>query len=126
MRALISIVIALAIAFGIYRLYLTRVQPAGSGTAPTQAITITGVQNDLLAIAQAERLYLAEHGSYASLEELISSGALLMEKPGRDGYSYSVETTATSFTVTARYSGPPGPSYPMLTIDQTMAIRRVE
>jgi len=126
MRALISIVIALVIAFGIYRLYLTRVQPEGHGTAPTQAITITGVQNDLLAIAQAERLYLAEHGSYASLEELISSGALLMQKPGREGYTYSVETSANSFTVTARYSGPPGQRYPTLAIDQTMQILRLD
>ena len=126
MRTLISIVIALAIAFAVYRLYLTRVQPAGRGTAPTQAITITGVENDLLAIAQAERLYFAEHGSYASLDELISSGALLTQKPGRGGYTYSVETTGNSFTVTARYSGPPGPRYPTLAIDQTMQIRRIE
>ncbi len=126
MRTVISIAIVLLIAFGIYRLYLTRVQPAGGGTAPTQAITITGVQNDLLAIAQAERLYFAEHGSYASLDELISSGALLKEKTGRDGYSYSVETTANSFTVTASYSGPPGAHYPRLVIDETMQIRRIE
>jgi hypothetical protein len=126
MRALISIVIVLAIAYGIYRLYLTRAQPAGSATAPTQAITITGVQNDLLAIAQAERLYLAEHGSYASLDELISSGTLLTQRPGRDGYAYSVEVTANSFTVTARYSGPPALRQPTLVIDQSMQIRRLD
>src|SRR3970282_1341918 len=104
MRALISFVIALVIAFGIYRLYLTRVQPEGHGTAPTQAITITGVQNDLLAIAKAELIYFAEHGSYASIEDLISRGTLFMAKPGRDGYTYSLETAANSFTVTARHS----------------------
>ncbi len=126
MRALISIVIVLVIAYGVYRLYLTRVQPAGDGTAPTQAITITGVENDLLAIAQAERMYVVEHGSYASLADLISSGALAMAKPGRDGYTYSVETTANSFTVTASYSGPVVAQYPRLIIDQTMQIRRIE
>ena len=126
MRTVISIAIVLLIAFGIYRLYLTRVQPEGHGTAPTQAITITGVQNDLLAIAQAERIYFAEHGSYASIEDLISRGTLFMAKPGRDGYTYSLETSGNSFTVTARHSGPPGQRYPTLAIDQTMQIRRLE
>ena len=126
MRSLISILIALVIGYGIYRLYLTRVQPAGEGTAPTQAITITGVENDLLAIAQAERMYLTQHGSYASLEELIASGALATAKPGRDGYTYTVETTSNSFTVTARYSGPASPRFPTVVIDQTMQFRRTD
>ncbi len=129
MRTLISIVLALAIAFGIYYLYLKRVHPAG-GSVPTQAISITGVQNDLLAIAQAERAYFAQSGSYASLGDLTTSGMLTTPRAGRDGYTYSVETSGQGFTVTARYIGqpgdPPGTHYPTIAVDETMQIRQGE
>ena len=82
MRSVIALVLALAIAFGLYLLYLKRIQPAGKGSVATQAISITGVQNDMLAIAQAERAYFAQHGSYASLAELTSSGALISVERG--------------------------------------------
>lgn len=130
MRSVVALVLVLAIAFGIYYFSLTRAQPGGtSGSLPAQAISLTGVRNDLLAIAQAERVYFAEHGSYASLNKLISSGALTMERSGRDSYTYSVETTADGFTVTARYSGRPGDAgarYPALTVDQTMQVQQTD
>ncbi len=130
MRALVSLVIVLGLVLGIYYYYLKRVQPAGSGSVPTQAISLTGVQNDLLAIAQAERTYFAQNGSYASLGELTTSGVLTMPRAGRDGYTYSVETTPGGFTVSARYTGQPGaPSglhYPTFYLDQTMQIRQTD
>ena len=127
MRSLIALVLVLAIAFGIYYFYLKRVQPAGTGSLPTQAISLAGVQNDLLAIAQAERAYFAQNGSYASLSKLTTSGALRMPRAGRDGYTYMVEATATGFTVVARYSGAPGgPRYPTITVDQTMQVRQID
>ncbi len=127
MRSLIALVLALAIAFGIYYFYLKRVQPAGTGSLPTQAISLAGVQNDLLAIAQAERAYFAQNGSYTSLSELTASGALRMPRAGRDGYTYAVEVTATGFTPVARYSGPPGgPRYPTITVDQTMQVQQID
>lgn len=127
MRALISIVLALLIAFGIYTLYLKQVTPAGPGSSPVQTISITGVQNDLLAIAQAERIYFAQNGAYASLDQLISSGSLSMAQSGRDGYTYSIETSPSGFTVTARHpSGPGALHYPALAIDQTMQVRQLD
>ena len=130
MRSLIALVLVLAIAFGIYYLYLKRVQPAGPGSMPTQAINLTGVQNDLLGIAQAERSYFAQHGSYASLGELTASSALTMPRSSRGGYGYSVEATATGFTVTARYASqpgdPPGLRYPTFAVDQTMQVRQTD
>ena len=127
MRSLIALVLVLAIAFGIYYFYLKRVQPAGTGSLPTQAISLAGVQNDLLAIAQAERAYFAQNGSYASLSKLTASGALRMPRAGRDGYTYAVEATATGFTVVAQYSGAPGgPRYPTITVDQTMQVRQID
>src|SRR5207302_8902301 len=94
MRALICLVIVAAIVLGGYYFYLKHMQPDGAGSNPMEAVSLTGVQNDLLAIAQAERAYLAQTGSYASLEELIRSGSLTMSRSGRDGYTYSVEITA--------------------------------
>ena len=130
MRSVVALVLVLAIAFGIYYFSLKRAQPGGTGgSLPAQAISLTGVRNDLLAIAQAEQVYFAEHGSYASLNELTSSGALTMERSGRDGYTYAVETTAGSFTVTARHSGRPGDAearYPTLTVDQTMQVQQTD
>jgi hypothetical protein len=130
MRILASILLTLAIVFGLYFLYFKRLQPGGSGSAPTQAISITRVQSDLLAIAQAERIYFAQNNSYASLGELTASGTLSLARAGRDGYTYSVETTTQGFTVTARYTGqpgdPPGTHYPTLSVDQAMQIRQHE
>jgi hypothetical protein len=126
MRALVALLIAVVLVLAAYRYYFTRSQPAGSGTVPTQAISITGVKNDLVAIAQAERVYFSSRGSYAALDELISTGALKLAKPERDGYSYSVEVTSNGFIATAQYRGPAGLHYPTLTIDQTMQIRQQE
>ena len=60
-----------------YKLYFSHLQSTGTGS-PAQAINVVGVKNDLIAIAQAERAYQAEHGSYASLEQLNFGGALTM------------------------------------------------
>jgi len=133
MRSLASILITLAIVFGLVILglyYIKRLEPGGSGSAPTRAISITGVQSDLLAIAQAERIYFAQNNSYASLGELTASGALGLARAGRDGYTYSVETAPEGFTVIARYTGqpgdPPGTHYPTITVDQAMQVRQHE
>ena len=123
---IVGLVVVAAIVLVGYKTFLTRAVPEGEGVVvATQAINITGVKNDLLAIARAEQLHFAQHGSYATLEELISSGALTMQKPGRDGYSYSVEVQSSGFTATARYEGPSGLRYPTLAIDQTMQIREL-
>ncbi len=122
MRAFVSLVLVMAIAFGIYYVYVRQVQPAGGGS-PAQAIVTTGVQNDLLRIAQAERMYFTEHGNYADLGTLTTSGALSMTRPERDGYTYSVDISTEGFTVTARR---PGAGYPAFAIDQTMRIRSVQ
>ncbi len=126
MKALASLLVALALVFGIYFLYFKRSQVANHGRSPVQTISVTGVQNDLLAIAQAERVYFVEHGAYGSLDELASSAALSIPRAGRDGYTYAIETSASGFTVTARFTGQPGSHYPTITVDQTMQVRQVE
>jgi hypothetical protein len=107
MRAVLgfaALLIGAAVMLFIYRNSLTQSQAAGAGT-PTQTINVVGVKNDLLAIAQAERTYQVEHSSVASLDELVSSGAMSMKKSGRDGYTYDVESTSDGFRVTAHCPG---------------------
>ncbi len=123
MRGLISLLIVAVIAFGVYQFYLApRGKSEGVGSM-MQAVSTTGVKNDLLAIAQAERAYQAEHGNYVALDELISSGALSATSRAREGYTYSVEVTPNGFTVTARYTGPAVPPGQSFTVDQTMEVR---
>lgn len=104
--------------------YLTRGTPEGMKT-PTQAISDTGVKSDLLSFAQAERLYQAEHGSYASLAELESSGALSASRREREGYSYEAETSSSHFRITARCSSTPERACNSYSIDETMDIQQL-
>lgn len=128
MRVLIAILVAAAVLFGVYHFYLKKMPVTDEGTAPTQAISLTGVRGDLLQIAQAERLFIPQNGHCAKLDELLSSNSLAMSRSERDGYSYSVECSGENFTVTARHAAAPAGSpirYPTLAIDQTMQIREV-
>ena len=126
---MVGLLFAALIGLGIYYYYLKQAAP-GQGTVATQAISTTGVEMDLNAIAQAERTYFAQNGSYADLDQLTSSGALTMTRGGRDGYTYSIETSGNAFTVTARHAdnpaanGAPPLHYPALSIDQTMQIHQ--
>jgi hypothetical protein len=129
MRALAGILVAAAILFGVYEYYLRKMPVTDEGTAPTQAISLTGVRTDLLQIAQAERGYAALNGRCATLDELVSSNSVTMTKPERDGYSYSIECSGADFTVSARHAPAPSGSpirYPGLMIDQNMQVREVE
>ena len=76
MKSLLSLVVALAIAGGIYFYYFKKMPVSDSGTASTQAISLTGVRMDLNQIAQAERTYFATNAKCVSLEELSTSGTI--------------------------------------------------
>jgi hypothetical protein len=131
MRSLVSVLMVAAISLGLYFYVLKRAAPE-PGTVATQAISTTGVEMDLLSIAQAERVYFAQNGSYADLNTLVSSGAMNMTRSGRDGYTYSVEASGAGFTVTARHAdtsvaptnGAVPLHYPAFFIDQSMQVRR--
>jgi len=133
MKSLISLMVTAAIGMGIYLYYLKQTAPA-PGMVATQAISLTGVKNDLVAIAQAERMYYAQNGSYADLPTLTSTGTMNISRTSRDGYTYSVEPSGNSFTATAQYTAPPAdnpagvtpPHFPTLSIDQTMEIHQGE
>ena len=93
MRTVIGLLVVATIVLLSYKLYFSQMRTEGGTGSPVEAIDVVGVKNDLLAIAQAERAYQAEHGSYASYDQLLSSGTLTMRKPGRDGYTSDVETS---------------------------------
>ena len=96
----VGTIVTMAIAMYIYSLQVKTLTPgAGSGN-PQEFATITGVKNDLIGIANAERGYLATQGKYASLDELIS-GNYISIKGERPPYIYDVETTSGSFRATA-------------------------
>jgi len=116
----ISIIIVMGA--GLY-IYSKQVQstsvPAGANN-PKAAINITGVRTDLMAIAQAERRYLASEGKYASLDELISNNYITVAHQ-RPPYNYEVETNSSGFRVIATRSGDDGSGTPaQLSVDENM------
>ncbi len=128
MKGLAVILVAVAILFGAFHYYFQKMPTTDEGTAPTQAITLTGVRSDLLQIAQAERGYIALNSHCASLDELVSSNSLSVPRAGRDGYVYSVECSGAEFNAIARHASAPAGSpirYPNLAIDANMQIAEI-
>jgi hypothetical protein len=126
-RGFVGLLLALVIVGGVYYYYLRRLPPAAKEERLAQAITSTGVQSDLLKIAQTERQFMPLNGHCASLDELLSSGLLSMARPERDGYTYSIACSGAGFTVTARHApadDPAGVRYPTLSVDETLQVRR--
>jgi len=118
---LLGLVIALGI---VYYMFKTQSQHLpGGGAPPKQTIDVVGVKNDLLAIAQAERMYLASHGSYATLDQLQQEGSLSFSPTNRRGYIYSAEVDGGQhFRITATPSDPAKEGWPTLSIDENMQI----
>ncbi len=125
MKSLAGLLIVALLAALVYKYYFSSLQSAGSGT-PAQTIDIVGVKNDLLGIAQAERAHQAEHGSYASLDELISSGELTMTRSGRNGYTYSLETSDQSFRAIAHCPTATFPGCSNYAVDQSMEVQATQ
>jgi hypothetical protein len=129
MRSLVGLLVGAALIFVVYHFYFKSMPSTDSGTAPTQAISLTGVRMDLLQIADAEHGYIATNGHCTSLDELISSKSISMTRTERDGYSYTVECSGSDFTATARHLPAPAGSpirYPNLAIDSGMQVREIE
>lgn len=130
---MISLLATAAIGVGAYMFFLKQASP-GPGMVVTQSISVTGVKTDLMAIAQAERTYFVQNGSYTDLSTLASSGTMNITRTSRDGYTYSVEPSETGFTVTATYTSPPPempagvapPHFPTITVDQTMQVHEAD
>jgi hypothetical protein len=111
-------IITMAIGMYIYSLQVKTLSP-GAGSGTEEVATITGVKNDLIGIANAERGYLASQGKYASLDELIS-GNYISIKSERPPYIYDVETASSSFRATATRTTKGAPA--QLWITETMQV----
>jgi len=117
---LLGIVIALGIGYFIFKTQVTQ-GPAGAAP-PQQTIDVVGVKNDLLAIAQAERMYLASHGSYATVDQLQQDGSIQFSGNNRRGYNYATEINGEHFRVVATPVDPAKEGWPTLAVDDTMQI----
>ena len=117
---LLGIVIALGVGYFIFKAQMTQ-GPAGSAP-PKEIIDVVGVKNDLLVIAQAERVYMASHGGYASIEQLEQDGALQFSGTSRRGYNYAAEINGEHFRVVATPADPAKAGWPTLAIDDLMQV----
>jgi hypothetical protein len=120
---LLATVVTMAIGMYIYSLQVKTLAPSGGNGNPEEVATITGVKNDLIGIANAERGYLASQGKYASLDELTSGNYLTM-KGERPPYVYDVETSPGSFRATATRTTKGAPA--QLWITESMQIQATD
>jgi hypothetical protein len=128
MKALAAILVAAAVVYAIFHYYFQNMPTTDEGTAPTQAISLTGVRMDLLQIAEAERAYIALNSRCGQPHELASSSDLPVPRTGRDGYTYAVECSGAQFTVSARHQPAPAGSpirYPNLAVDENMQVSEI-
>jgi hypothetical protein len=131
MKGLIGLWVFAGVGLGIY-MYTLKQSAPGPGMVVTQNISVVGVKNDLVAIAQAERMYYTQNGSYADLPTLASTGTMNIARTSRDGYTYAALPSGNTFTVTATYTPPPvenpagvtPPHFPTFSIDQTMEVHQ--
>ena len=124
--SVLGLLVFVVIAGLTYQFYFQRSSSVDGAAKPSQTIDVVGVKSDLLAIAQAERLYQAQHDSYGSMEDLVSSGAMSLRKSGRDGYMYDVNTSTDGFRVVAHCSAQTNPVCTSYSIDQTMEIQTTQ
>lgn len=119
--SLLGLVIVLAIVWFVMKSQVSQ-GPTG-GQPPKEVIDVVGVKGDLLAIAQAERIYLASHGAYASVDALQQDGAIVFSGTNRRGYNYTAEVEdGEHFKITAQPSDPAKAAWPTLAIDETMQV----
>ena len=118
---IVALVLVLGIGLFIYKSQLTQ-GPTGPAT-PMQTIDVAGVRNELIALAQAERLYLASHGSYASLDQLQQEGSTTVSDGARRGYAFAATIDdGQHFKITAAPSDPANTGWPTVAIDDTMQL----
>jgi len=120
----VGLLLVMGIGLFIYKhqIQATSTVAGASAASPRATIDITGVKNDLIALASAERRRQASDGKYVDIGELISNGDVSMQAPGRGPFSYTSSVSDNAFRITASYSGnDPGVPHSM-SIDETMQI----
>ena len=124
MRSALGLV-GLLITLGIgYMIYTSQMRHIPGDKPLKQQIDLVGIEGDLRSLAQAERLYLASNGSYASLDQLRSFKMMNTVPPeSRSSYRYSVEVDgADHFKIMAIPINASRQDLPTLSIDETLQI----
>jgi hypothetical protein len=117
-----GLLIVLGAGYFVYHSYLNTAGPAGATAHPQETIDVIDIKSNLLTIGQAERQYLAAHGSYGTLEQLQQEGPPSIPTENR-GYVFSATTNgAQSFTVTATPTDPNKAGWPTLMITDAMQV----
>ena len=100
--------------------YTSQLKKVAATGVPTTVVSITGVRQDLLSMANAQKRYLGTHPSYASLEELRADGDIYV--PTRPDFVYAIDADNNHFTITATYTGPDKNAPRRLRVDDSMNI----
>jgi hypothetical protein len=125
-RVVFGFISTLLVAGVIFYLQMKASTPGG-GASPKATIDTVAVENELLAIGNAERQQFALEGKYASMDELKAKSGFSVPPNDRAPYQYSIDFNTTDFRATATYSGPPDTGAPRLMwIDQTMQLQKSE
>jgi len=121
--SLLAVLVVLAIGYFIFKSQFTK--GPQQGAPPQEQIDVIGVTADLQAIAQAERMYLASHGNYASVDQLQQEGSIAFSPSSRRGYNYVADLDdGQHFRVTASPADPSKQGWPTLAVDETMQVSR--
>jgi hypothetical protein len=119
----LGLVIVLGVGLYLYSKQAQSSSQAAGVNDPKTAVNVTGVRSDLMTIAQAERGYFALEGKYASLDELISSKSLTIQRE-RPPYTYDIETGSTGFRVIATRHGDEASGAPaQMSVNENMEFR---
>lgn len=117
----LGVVLALGAALYLYNAQLkSSVMPGAE--SPQEQIDVTGIRMALLEIAQAERTYVAAHGTYGTFEQLRAEGAPALGTDRR-GYTFQLDLNGSQgFTATATPADANKQGWPTLSIDASMKI----
>jgi hypothetical protein len=120
--AFLAVLAAVVVGAWYYLKSTQSVAPAGTNNIRATVDTVA-IKNDLLGIAQAERVHMASQGKYASIDDLVAAGELPAAHASRPNWNYVVNLSDTGFKIFAIYSGPPqGDTPPRFSIDETMQV----
>jgi competence protein ComGC len=125
MRAAFSVVGLLIVLAIVWLVIKSQFSPQGTtgGRPPVEIIDVAGVKNELLALAQAERMYMASHGSYASIEALQQDGSVTFSGSTFRGYSYTADVDdGQHFKITAAPADASKADWPTMSVDETMQV----
>lgn len=120
MRAL-GIIGLLVVLFVGYTVYSRSASQATGGASPQEQIDVTAIRQRLLNIARTERQYQAEHGKFATLQELMAEN-LLPEGTQQRGYTFTAEILGAGFIITATPTDPNKKDWPTLSINETLSV----